>query len=68
MKAGFFQLLVKPVDKKSLPKSEVIAIGRGKVALVGYVYYDRALKEVVCESDGEILEGVTHYIIIPNTR
>lgn len=51
----------------NIPTKEVIAIGYQGECLVGWIRNDgdESGEEMICESDSEILEEVTHFIRIP---
>jgi frataxin-like iron-binding protein CyaY len=49
------------INKKE-PLKECLAIGYQKEMIVGYCYQRENSGEWVCESDGQILEEVTHWI------
>ena len=46
--------------KEEPPKGEVLALGFQDEILLGYVEKDG--NEYICESEGEMLSNVTHYI------
>ena len=58
----------KLIDKKQLPENEILAgnfMSRTygyKEKLLGYLHEEDGV--IVCESDNETLDGVTHYIDI----
>ena len=58
------------IDKDNLPTNEVICLNMKKGTLnfmekmVGYLYKDKSSGVVYCEDEYQVLEDITHYIIV----
>lgn len=59
-----------PLTLENIPDEEVIAIGYQNECLVGYIRNDgdESGEEFICESGSEILEDVSHFILIPKVK
>lgn len=55
---------------ENIPDVEVIAIGYQNECMVGYIRDDgdESGEEFICESNGEVLEEITHFIFIPKLK